>query len=149
LYTQAPPTLRRRMAVILLSRPDSARAFLDRVERREIAAADVPVEPLRQVAQHGDAKLDALVRKLWGRIEAGPPEAEAAEMRRLNNDLRADVGDRPRGKTLFEKHCATCHKLFSAGGELGPDLTGTARGDTTSLLANIVDPGAVVRTQYL
>ena len=70
-------------------------------------------------------------------------------MRRLNNDLRAGPGDRVRGKELFGKHCATCHKLFGEGGEIGPDLTGTARGDTPALLANIVDPGALVRTPYL
>jgi len=50
------------------------------------------------VALHGEAKLDALVRKLWGRIEAGTPEEKLAEMRRLNNDLRAGAGDRVRGK---------------------------------------------------
>ena len=35
------------------------------------------------------------------------------------------------------------------GGEVGPDLTGVARNDTASLLASIVDPGAVIRLPYL
>ena len=126
-YPRAPTALRGRIAEILLSRPASARAFLERVDRQEIAAADVPLERLRAVALHGDAKLDALVRKHWGRIEAGTPEEKLAEMRRLNNDLRAGPGDRVRGKELFGKHCATCHKLFGEGGEVGPDLTGMAR----------------------
>jgi putative heme-binding domain-containing protein len=148
-FTEAPVALRGRIARILLSRPPSVLALLERVGRHEIAAADVPLEDLRRVALHRDAKLDALVRKLWGRIEAGTPEEKLAEMRRLNNDLRAGTGARPRGKELYDKLCASCHKLFGAGGEIGPDLTGTARGDTTALLASIVDPGAVVRTQYL
>jgi putative heme-binding domain-containing protein len=148
-YAQVPATMRGRIAEILLSRPASARALLERVDRRVIAAADVPLERLRAVALHGDAELDALVRKHWGRIEPGTAEEKLAEMRRLNNDLRAGKGDRMRGKELFGKHCATCHKLFGAGGEVGPDLTGTARSDTPALLANIVDPGALVRAQYL
>jgi putative membrane-bound dehydrogenase-like protein len=148
-YVPSPAALRGRIAEILLSRPVSALAFLERVDRHEIAAVDVPVERLRPVALHGDAKLDALVRKLWGRIEPGTPEEKLAEIRRLNNDLRAVPGDRVRGKDLFGKHCATCHKLFGTGGEIGPDLTGTARGDTPALLASIVDPGALVRAPYL
>jgi putative membrane-bound dehydrogenase-like protein len=146
---QAPAALRGQIVGILLSRPASALALLERVERHEIAVAEVPLEHLRRVALHRDARLDALVRKLWGRIEAGTPEEKLAEMRRLNNDLRAGAGDRLRGKELYGKLCASCHKLFGAGGEIGPDLTGTARGDTTALLASIVDPGAVVRTPYL
>ena len=60
----------------------------------EIDAAEVPVDQLRQVALHGDPRLDALVRKHWGSIQAGTAEEKLAEMRRLNNDLRAGPGDR-------------------------------------------------------
>src|SRR5262249_34818520 len=84
-----------------------------------------------------------------GSVKAGTPEEKLAEMRRVSNDLRAGPGDRTRGKALFAKHCATCHKLFGEGGDVGPDLTGVARGDTTALRANIVDPGAVIRGPFL
>jgi putative membrane-bound dehydrogenase-like protein len=148
-YGQAPAVLQRQIAGILFSRPASALALLERVDRHEIAAMDVPLEQLRRVALHCDAQLDALVRKYWGRIEAGTPEEKLAEMRRLNNDLRAGSGDRTRGREHYRKLCATCHKLFGKGGDIGPDLTGTARSDTTALLAHIVDPSAMVRTPYL
>jgi putative heme-binding domain-containing protein len=148
-YSRPPAALRARLREVLLSRPASARAFLETVDRREIAAGEVPVDQLRLVALHGDPKLDALVRKHWGTVRAGTAEEKLAEMRRLGNDLRAGPGDRPRGKVVFGERCATCHKLFGQGGEVGPDLTGVAREDTTALLANIVDPGAVIRAPYL
>jgi putative heme-binding domain-containing protein len=148
-YPEAPAGLRRQVREVLLGRPASAKAFLEQVDRKEIAAADVPVDELRQVALYGDATLDALVRKNWGSVRAGTPEEKLAEMRRLTNDLRAAAGDRARGKELFTKHCATCHKLFGEGGSVGPDLTGVARNDTVALLANIVDPSAVIRAEYL
>jgi putative heme-binding domain-containing protein len=148
-YPQAPAPIRDRIAAILLSRPASALAFLERIDRHEVDVAELSVERLRPVALHGDARLDALVRRRWGRIEAGTAEEKLAEMRRLSNDLRAGRGDRVRGRELFREHCATCHKLFGEGGEIGPDLSATARNDTPALLANIVDPGAVVRTPYL
>ena len=149
LYPKADSPLKARLREVLLARPASARAFLDRVDRKEIDPAGVPIDGLRLVALHGDPDLDALVRKHWGSVKAGTPEEKLAEMRRLANDLRAGPGDRGRGKALFAKHCATCHKLFGEGGDVGPDLTGVARGDTTALLANIVDPGAVIRAPFL
>jgi putative heme-binding domain-containing protein len=148
-YPKAQPALRSRLREVLMARPVSARAFLERVDRKEIPASEVPVEQLRAVKLHGDAKLDALVRKHWGSVQAGTPEEMLAEIRRLSNDLRAGTGDAVRGKALFTKHCATCHKLFGEGGMVGPDLTVVARNDRTALLANIVDPSAVIRAEYL
>jgi putative heme-binding domain-containing protein len=40
--------------------------------------------------------------------------------------------------------CATCHRLYGEGGQLGPDLTGSARDNLTYLLENIVDPNAII-----
>ncbi|MCY2962875.1 MAG: hypothetical protein NT069_04345 [Planctomycetota bacterium] len=39
--------------------------------------------------------------------------------------------------------------MKGAGGELGPDISNTVKGDLVSLLANIVDPSAVVRKEFL
>ena len=47
------------------------------------------------------------------------------------------------------KHCATCHKLFGEGGTVGPDLTHANRERPRLLLVSIVDPGAVIRKEYL
>jgi putative heme-binding domain-containing protein len=148
-YPRCAPDLRARSRDILLGRPLSALAFLERVDRKEIDAAEVPIDQLRQVSQHGDPKLDALILRHWGSLKPGTPEEKLAEIRRLGNDLRAGTGDRARGKDLFGKHCAACHRLFGEGGTVGPDLTGVARDDMTALLANIVDPGAVIRPPYL
>src|SRR5205085_9228543 len=72
-----------------------------------------------------------------------------AEVRRLNNDLRAARGDLVAGRALFTKHCATCHKLNGEGGTVGPDLTHANRADRDFLLVSLVDPSAVVRKEYL
>ena len=49
---------------------------------------------------------------------------------------------------LFEKNCANCHQLFGKGNKIGPDLTGTSRKDAPALMANIVDPSAVMAREY-
>ncbi|MHB8879217.1 MAG: c-type cytochrome, partial [Myxococcaceae bacterium] len=148
-YPKATQPLRAKLREVLLARPASARAFLERVESKEIDPAEVPIDQLKLVALHADPALDTLVRKHWGAVKAGTPEEKLAEMRRIANDLRAGPGEPGRGKALFGKHCATCHKLFGAGNEIGPDLTGVARDDTTALLAHVVDPSAVIRGPFL
>ena len=120
------------------------RSIADRSTAKEIA-----VDQLRLVALHNDSTLDALVKKHWGSIQGGTPEERLAEMRRINNDLRAGHGDAAAGKTLFTKHCGTCHRLFGEGNQVGPELTHANRKNTDELLATIVSPSAVIRKEYL
>jgi putative membrane-bound dehydrogenase-like protein len=141
--------LRSRVLDLLLARKASALAFLQAVEQGQVPVKDVAVEQLRPVALFRDRRLDEPVRKHWGSVQAATPEEKLAEVRRLNNDLRAGPGDGRHGRELFAKHCAACHRLFGEGGQIGPDLTHANRKDRDYLLVSIVDPSAVIRREYL
>ncbi|HEV3262932.1 MAG TPA: PVC-type heme-binding CxxCH protein, partial [Gemmataceae bacterium] len=148
-YPRMSPRLRARACAVLLSRKRWALRFLRELDRGMYSAREIPAEQLRPVALHRDKELDALVRKHWGNIQAGTPEEKLAEMRRLGNDLRAGPGVPGRGRELFRRHCASCHRLFGEGKLVGPDLTHANRKDRDYLLASVVDPSAVVRKEYL
>jgi putative membrane-bound dehydrogenase-like protein len=148
-YPAMPAASQARARDVLFGRAEWARAFLALLDSGRVKVADVPLEQVRLLALLNDAEVDAGVRKHWGTVKSGTPEEKLAEVRRFSNDLRAATGDLSRGKALFAKHCANCHKLFGEGREIGPDLTNTSRADTAWLLASIVDPGAVVRAQYV
>jgi len=48
--------------------------------------------------------------------------------------------DASKGRAVFQKACAACHKLYGEGGIIGPDLTGSNRQDQDYILLNIIDP---------
>jgi putative membrane-bound dehydrogenase-like protein len=148
-YPRLKEPVRARARSALLGRKSWAKQFLRAVEAGRIPAGEVTVEDLRAVAAHHDSALDALVGKLWGTVRGPTPEEKLAEVRRLNNDLRAGPGDPRAGRELFTKHCATCHRLFGDGATLGPDLTHANRADRDYLLVSIVDPSSVIRKEYL
>ncbi len=141
--------VRTQLIDVLLSRPLSARLLLERIADGEIDREAVSVEQLRIVAMHDDEDLNEQVRLMWGNVSAGTPEEKLADMRRFSNDLRAGIGDIERGKAIYRQRCGTCHVLFDEGTRIGPDLTTANRGDQAALLASIVDPGAVVRREYI
>jgi putative membrane-bound dehydrogenase-like protein len=149
IYPNSTGQLRSGIAATLLSRQQWAKSFLHLIDQGVFSAKEISVDQLRPLAAYQDKDLNDLVRKHWGNITTGTPEEKLAEVRRLNNDLRAGAGDVQRGKPLFVKHCATCHRLFDEGGNIGPDLTHANRKDRDYLLVSIVDPSAVIRKEYL
>jgi putative heme-binding domain-containing protein len=148
-YTTATKDVRHRIRDILFSRPATALAFLQSIDAGKIKADDIPVDQLRRLALHKNEQIDALVHKRWGNIGPGSSEEKLATMRRFNNDLRAGTGKPVAGKLIFEKNCGVCHQLFGQGNKIGPDLTPANRNDRAALLANIVDPSAVIRREFM
>jgi putative heme-binding domain-containing protein len=148
-YATATKDMQHRIRDILFSRPVAAIAFLQSINAGTIKSDDIPVDQLRHLTLHNNEQIDSLVHKHWGNIGPGSSEEKLATMRRFNNDLRAGAGQLAAGKLLFEKHCAVCHQLFGHGNKIGPDLTSANRTDRAALLANIVDPNAVIRREFM
>jgi putative membrane-bound dehydrogenase-like protein len=148
-YPRFSETLRPRAIDLLVGRRSWARALLQAIDTGKLPATDLTMDQLRPLALYRDAALDVLVRKHWGKIQSGTPEEKLAEIRRFNNDLRAGIGDATRGRVIFHKLCASCHRLGGDGNAIGPDLTHANRQDRDFLLTSLVDPSAVIRKEYL
>lgn len=134
---------------VMFSREQTAQAWMNEVAAGHIVPAEIPLEQVRRIALLENDQLNAAVGKYWGRLTGATSEERLAEVRRLNNDLRAAAGDVQAGRELFRKHCASCHQLFGEGTALGPDLTTANRMDRDFLLVSLVDPSSVIRREYL
>lgn len=141
--------LKSQIRSVMLSQKSLAYVWLSAVEKGEIAASLTPLDQIRLVALLEDEKLNSIVTKHWGRLQGATAEEKLAEVRRLNNDLRAGSGNPETGRELFRKHCATCHHLFGEGTKLGPDLTSANRADRDFLLVSLVDPSSVIRKEFV
>ena len=53
-----------------------------------------------------------------------------------------------RGRSVFNRTCQQCHRLFDSGGDVGPDLTGSDRANPDYILENVLDPSAAVASEY-
>jgi putative heme-binding domain-containing protein len=58
---------------------------------------------------------------------------------------KADVSQ---GRALFERTCTLCHTLYGAGGNVGPDLTGSNRANLDYILAQIINPSEIMQEAY-
>jgi putative membrane-bound dehydrogenase-like protein len=147
-YPRQRPSWRSRARGVLLGRASWARDYLMDVDNGKLSSAETTLEQLASFPALEAPDLAALVRKHWGTTRGATREERLAEVRRLNNDLRAAAGDPASGRKLFQDRCANCHRLNGVGETIGPDLTFTNRKDRDYLLVSLVDPSGAVRKEY-
>jgi putative heme-binding domain-containing protein len=134
----------------LASRRDYAASLLDAIEKGTVPSRDLGVTTARQVQALGDAKLSARLESAWGTIRPTSKEKAAlmARYKALLTPDRLKEADPSRGRLVFNRTCLQCHKLYDAGGDVGPNLTGSDRANLDYVLENVLDPGAAVGREY-
>ncbi len=134
---------------LLASRPAWAKQLLARIDAGKIDPRSVPQDIVQKLALHKDAEVARLVRKHYGAVRGSTPQAKQRELLRVAKLLKAAKGNPLTGKAVFAGTCGKCHKLFGAGGDVGPELTGYERTNPMYWMENIVDPSASIREEYL
>lgn len=143
---EKPPVLN-----ALLSRPAWTMKLLDAIAAGKVRRTDLGVAQARQIrALHNDALTQRLT-DTWGAIQDTDDATKQAAMQswrsRLNQEAmkRADPAE---GRKLYMQSCGACHVLYGAGGNIGPDLTGSGRQNLDYLLENILFPSAIVAAEF-
>jgi putative membrane-bound dehydrogenase-like protein len=134
---------------LVSSRPSWSLQFLQAIDAGKIDARSIPLDVVRSIKLHADKDVTKLVEKHWGQVRPSTTAEKQKEMLRLGDLLKAGQADAKAGKLVFTNTCAKCHKLFGAGGNVGPDLTGYERSNKLYWIENIVDPSAVIREEYV
>jgi putative heme-binding domain-containing protein len=149
-YRAFHPSERSVVVETLASRPAFALALLDQIAAGGIPRQDVSAFHARQIRGLGSPALTERLAQVWG-VERDSAADRRDQIAALKNKLGASVlarADRGHGRAVFAKVCASCHKLYGYGGEIGPDLTGAGRDNLDFLLENLVDPSASVSADF-
>lgn len=149
-YSRLTETERQDAVATLAGRRNSAERLLSAIEQGRVPRTDLHAFHIEQMLQLGGGDLKDRIEQVWGAVRETDVEKQAriAELKQtLTPQLlrRADAG---RGRMVFSRVCATCHRLFDAGERLAPDLTGSNRANLDYILQNVIDPSAVLGRDY-
>jgi putative membrane-bound dehydrogenase-like protein len=134
----------------LCARPAWASILLQAIDHGELPRTVLSVEQVRQIAGFGNADVSAELDRVWGIVRETTADKQALLQNyrsRLPSD-RLKSADLSQGRAIFARVCSNCHTLFDAGGNVGPNLTGSQRANTDYVLTNVLDPNAVVAKEY-
>lgn len=134
----------------LTRRSSFALAMLDAVTEGRLARDQLTALHIRQLAELKDAEVDRRISATWGRIQPSPAEKQQLIERLAKTFEEAPLWayDGRAGREHFRKLCASCHVLGQEGTRIGPELTGAGRNGIRYYLENIIDPNAVVGTDF-
>jgi putative membrane-bound dehydrogenase-like protein len=149
-YASFSEDQKRQAVNVLASKPAFAMKLLDAIEAGAVPHKDISAFTVRQLVSLNDKPLTARVEKTLG-VARPTAKDKAADIARFKKELSPDVlkaADPRHGRLVFSKTCAQCHTMFDAGGNVGPNLTGSQRQNLDYLLENIIDPSAIVAKDY-
>ena len=149
-YASLPTVAKRDALNTLSARAASAVPLLAAIGDGKIPKQDLTADLVQQLRNLKNAEVNAHLTKVWGVARESGAD-KLAEINRFKSIYRAGgshPGDASRGRAVFARTCVQCHTLFGVGGKVGPDLTGSNRGDLDYILQNIVDPNAVIPNDY-
>lgn len=144
-YPDLSPDLQPATLNLLVSRPTWAVSALEAIGPEKIPAEHFGSELLSRLALHEEGQTKALLLKKFPGAKKQTPSLRADALRKI---LAARPGDPYAGEPVFTARCASCHKLFFKGGNVGPDLTRYQRDDLGTMLMSILEPNAEIREGY-
>ena len=139
-----PSSVRSAAIAVMSERTTLVPSLLELLERGVLPAWVVEPQRRRTLQGHSDPAIRDRARKLFA--DAGGGDRRKA-FEALKPVLVMDASA-PRGREVFLKACASCHRSGADGVAVGPDLTGVKNQPAEALLLHIVVPDAEIYPGY-
>ena len=134
----------------MASRLTYATELMAAIDNQSVDAELLSADVVRQLRAHNDPKINRQLERFWG-ISRSSSVAKLDEIKKYKRIVEmgnSDLSNLSNGRVIFNRVCASCHKLYGEGGELGPDLTGSDRKNLHYVLSNVIDPNAEIPNDY-
>ncbi|MDX1946160.1 MAG: c-type cytochrome [Pirellulaceae bacterium] len=139
------PAVRRAIIDGILANTDRTKLLLDAIDAGKIKANELDPLQAKRLRESRDAALRERAEKLF----AAATPAERAKALEDYQPVLAVAGDAKRGRAIFEKNCATCHKIGDLGVNVAPDISDSRTKTAGQLLESILLPNKAIDNNYI
>jgi putative membrane-bound dehydrogenase-like protein len=143
-WRQLTPPLQSLALDVLLSREVWQTVLLDGIAKNDVPAGNIDAARRQRLLGSKSEPIRSKAARLFA--QAG---ADRQKVLADYQDVTTLVGDAARGKAVFMKSCAACHRQGDVGNAVGPDLTGLSTKTPEYLLQEILNPNKNVDSRYV
>lgn len=144
LLGQRRGSVRRGILQAMASRASRVPDLLNEIESGRVPVLEIDATVERLLLRHQDKELLARVKEA---IKREPP-ADRVQVLADYQECLTMKADPVRGRAIFEKNCATCHKVGDVGVNVAPDISDSRTKTPDFYLMNILDPNRAIDANY-
>ncbi len=139
------PAVRREVVEAMLRQPERTLLLLKAVGAGHLRPGEIDPVRARQLVNSKRPDIRDLAQKL---LRDNLP-ADRKQVLDQYQPALSLKGDALRGKEVFQKNCATCHRVAGVGVDVGPDIADTRTKTPEMLLLDILNPNAAIDSNYV
>lgn len=142
-----PPSLLAQAVDLISADAESTLWLLGKIASGELRKSLIPPSIAQRCMSSPNASIATRAREIWKlSSDRAALIARYRGASRFGDGLKqADVS---RGKSLFEKNCAACHRIDGVGVNVGPDISDNRNKTPAAILTAILDPNAAIDAAY-
>jgi len=144
IYGDQTPAVRRGILDAMVANTARASAVLDAVEAGDIGPFELTQAQQNRLLRHRDADLKKRANQLLARSVDADRAAVIAEYA----PSLTMTAEPLRGRELFAKNCAQCHRVGDLGVNVAPDISDSRTKTPSQLLQAILDPNRAIDNNY-
>jgi putative membrane-bound dehydrogenase-like protein len=143
-WNEWSPDLRTQAIDAWLSREKWTNDLIHRLESKQISLSSISLTQRARLLQHPTATINQRSKQLFSQTQTS---ARSEVLSKYGGTMQL-TGDSTRGKAVFQKSCANCHRRGAEGQEVGPNLATVVGHAPEKLLTNILDPNVDIQPGY-
>jgi len=139
------PAIRRDVIDAVLHKPVRLGDLFQAIEAREVSRSEIERDVKQLLMNHPNTAIRRQARTLFASDLSGDRGKIVAAYR----PALAQPGKAERGRDVYERRCATCHRFGNSGHAVGPDLVSVQNKSPADLLIAILDPSREAQPNFI
>ena len=144
-FAAQSPKLRGQILDALLARPERVKLLLDAMERGTLKPRELDQARATRLLKTTDSAIKARAEKLLASAMPADRTKALEDYRRVLT-LTADPR---RGREVFKKNCASCHKVGDVGIEVGPSIADLRTKTPEQVLVDVIQPNKAIDNNFV
>jgi putative heme-binding domain-containing protein len=143
-WPRQTPKLRPALLEALLSNPERILLFMDEMAAGRVRTSELDAARADRLLQHADERVRTRAAALFGAAE----RADRAAVLKEYAAALAWPAEAVRGREVFRKQCATCHRIGNLGVDVAPSIADERTKSLEQLLVDVLQPSRVIDNNF-